>query len=215
MPPIVISIVDWCVPFELKEMIKGDISEGLFNRLTHTKLTAYVWLFRQMIGILWHFSPTNQRGSIMFIFSFLVVSSIVMMTFWLGGPPSMYFNLPSLIIVVIPALLAPFMMQQKSDVFDAFKALVDNNSAINSIEKYIRTFQAIDKVAMMMGWFGVISGAVAMANNIEPEVFPQVFGPAFAVMSLTLLYALIVKVLCHLAVLRLSGMQSTNFVNMD
>lgn len=163
MPASVSSLIDWCVPFELREVIKGDVSEGLFNRLTHTKLAAYVWLFKQVIAILWHFSPTTQRGSMMFIFSFLVVSSIIMMTFWLGSPPSMYFNL---------------------------------------IQK---TFQVIEKVAIMMGWFGVISGAIAIASNVEPEVFPRVFGPAFAVMSLTLLYALIVKVFCYLAILRLHG----------
>lgn len=36
-----------------------------------------------------------------------------------------------------------------------------------------------------------------MADNIEPEVFAKVFGPASAVALLTMLYAGIVKILCY------------------
>jgi hypothetical protein len=205
LPIIVTSIIDWSAPCELSEFIKGDISEGLFLRLAEGKPRAYFWLFKQVVAILWHFSPSTQKGSIMFIFSFTIISAVVLMTFWMAGPVSMFFNVPSLIIVVIPAVLAPFLAFIKNDIYCAFKALIDSNMPAENVAKYQRVFEIIGKVAMLMGWFGVISGAIAIASNVKVDTFAQVFGPAFAVMSLTLLYALIIKVFCFFAILRIGS----------
>lgn len=205
IPSLVNSIIDWSVPHELQEVIKGDLSECFCNKLNSSKLRSYFWLHKQAILIFWHFSPNTQRGSFMFIFSFLVIWGIILMTFWLGGSLSMFFNLPSLIIVLVPALLAPFIVLNKNNVFGAFKALVDSNSTINDLDNYRHVFEIVGKVSMLMGWFGVISGTISIGSNIEPETFSDVFGPAFAVMSLTLLYALIVKVFCYFAVLRINS----------
>lgn len=205
IPSHVNSIIDWSVPHELQEVIKGDLSEGFCNKLNSSKLPSYFWLYKQAILIFWHFSPNTQRGSLMFILSFLVISGIILMTFWLGGPLSMFFNLPSLIIVLVPALLAPFMVLKKNNVIGAFKALFDSNSTISDLDNYRHVFEIVSKVSMLMGWFGVISGAISIGSNMEPETFADVFGPAFAVMSLTLLYALIVKVFCYFAVLRINS----------
>lgn len=97
------------------------------------------------------------------------------------------------------------MILNKAHVTGAFKALVNSNSPIDNLDNYKTVFEIVGKVSMLMGWFGVISGAISMASNIEPEVFANVFGPAFAVMSLTLLYALIVKVFCYFAILRINS----------
>lgn len=208
MPNYIVSMIDWCVPFDLQETIKGDIAEGLFNRLTKDKLSAYIWLYRQVIAIFWHFSPSTQRGSLMFMFSSILVSGIILMTFWLGGSLKMFFDLPSLIIVMVPALIAPFLTLSKKEVVDAFKALFDSNTLPSNAETCQKVFQIMDKVAMLMGWFGVISGAIAIAGNVNAESFAQVFGPAFAVMALTLLYALIIKVFCYFAILRVNSFKS-------
>jgi hypothetical protein len=208
MPSYITSIIAWCVPFDLQEAIKGDIAEGLFNRLIKGNLLAYIWLCKQIIAILWHFSPATQRGSLMFIFGSILVSGIILMTFWLGGSLQIFFDLPSLIIVMVPALIAPFLTLSKDNVFDAFKILFDSNTSPDNLETHQRVFETMDKTAMLMGWFGVISGSIAIAGNVNVDSFEQVFGPAFAVMALTLLYALIVKVFCYFAVLRINSFKT-------
>lgn len=72
LPWLVNLIIDWSVPNDLREVIEGDLSEGFYNKLDESTLSTYFWLYKQAILIFWYFSPTTQRGSIMFIFSFLV-----------------------------------------------------------------------------------------------------------------------------------------------
>jgi len=208
MPDYIVSMIDWCVPFDLQEAIKGDITEGLFNRLTKDKLSAYIWLCRQIITIFWHFSPSTQKGSFMFMFISILVSGIIFMTFWLGGSLQMFFDLPSLIIVMVPALVAPFLTLSKKEIVDAFKALFDSNTPPDNADTYQKVFEIMDKVAMLMGCFGVISGAITIAGTVNADDFGQIFGPAFAVMALTLLYSLIIKVFCYFAILRINSFRS-------
>lgn len=139
----------------------------------------------------------------MFIVGSFILTVIILMTFWLGGPLSLFVNLPSLVIVLVPALIAPFIMQNKQVVAGAFMALFQSTKLRKSYKGYKEVFKTIDKTAMLMGWFGVVSGAIAIASNVTPDTFQDVIGPALAVMALTLLYALIIKVFCYFAVLRI------------
>lgn len=201
------SIINWSVPEEFSDAIKGDICEN-FKPISENKIVSLFWLAKQTISIIWHFSPSTQRGSMMFIFSFFILTSIIAMTFILSGSATLFFNFPSIIIVLVPALVAPFVTLKKQIVLGAFKALVDSRVSIKNVNEYKKVYEIIDKVAMLMGWFGAVSGAVAIATNVEPESFANVFGPAFAVMVLTLLYAMMIKVFCYFAILRLNSFQT-------
>ena len=55
IPSHVNSIIDWSVPHELQEVIKGDLSEGFCNKLNSSKLPSSFWLYKQAILIFWHF----------------------------------------------------------------------------------------------------------------------------------------------------------------
>ena len=137
----------------------------------------------------------------MFILSLFGFLSIVFMTFSLGGGLPLFFNFPSIIIVFIPALLAGFISVGRDQFVKSLSLLVDSHklSKCKVPEKSIRFFDVVGNMAMLMGWFGVISGAASMAASIEPEIFHQVIGPATSVCLLTLLYAVIVKGICYLA----------------
>lgn len=52
---------------------------------------------------------------------------------------------------------------------------------------------------MLMGWIGVIIGAIAIGSAVNGENISQLFAPAFAVCALTLFYALLLKALCYAA----------------
>jgi hypothetical protein len=51
---------------------------------------------------------------------------------------------------------------------------------------------------MLIGWLGFIIGLIAIASNVQSEVFNDVIGPASAVSLLPLLYAFLLKIPCKL-----------------
>ena len=143
----------------------------------------------------------------MFAILIVIISAIMLMTFKLGGHLTFFYNVPSLVIVLVPALIAPFLVGSKHDVLKAWIALFNRESLVNckNPKQYIEMFDAMGKTAMMMGWFGVVSGAVSVGSNVEPSEFPKVVGPIFAVLILTLLYGVMVKIFCHFACLHFSS----------
>ena len=199
------KILRWSLSKDLYVPISGDCIEGFETRQVRNRVAAKLWLYKQVLLILWHHLPTTQKGSLMFIISSLIVTVIIIMTFWLGGEFSIYINLPSLLIVAVPAILAPFIIAGKASVGNAFKMLVDSTllNDCDTPSRYVEVFDVISKTAMLMGWFGIVSGAIAIASNVEAGSFTTVIGPAFAVLCITLLYALIIKMFCYLAKLRI------------
>ena len=204
-PSLAMRIVQWAVPDELQEPIAGDLLEEYYDRYQRGKPSATLWLYRQCFSTVTHFAFKTQRGSLMFLIALLVLSSVVLMALWLSGELSQFVNIPSLIIVVPPALLFA-RASVSAEVFkQAFKCLVDSKykTSLESTKPHAKMFNVMGNSAMLMGWFGVVAGAIAMASNIEPEIFKDVIGPATAVCLLTLMYALIMKAFCYVAELSL------------
>jgi hypothetical protein len=108
-------------------------------------------------------------------------------------------NVPSLLIVIPPAVFLTLACSSKKSVQNAFIVMLSERLDFEKIELVTakQVFNTFGNMNMLMGWIGVIIGAIAMASNIETEVFSQVFGPAFAVCLLTLFYALLIKTLCY------------------
>ena len=199
-------ILKWSLPQDLHEPIYGDLHEQFHIINRHSALKAYVWLILQTCSVLWHFSYSTQRGTFMFLISIFSIIAIVLMTFWLGGELSMYFDIPSILIVCLPAILVSLMAVGKETFMSSFKLLLSTH-LLNELEEtneHVKTFEVMGKTAMLMGWFGIVTGAIAIASNISAEMFASVFGPAFAVMCLTLLYSLMMKTFCYVAILRLT-----------
>ena len=137
----------------------------------------------------------------MFLIACTAFAVIIAMACTLGGPGGMFINVPSAIIVFIPALLAAKVRLGDDSMTQMFKTLFSGN--VNVSEKTKAAYQAslstMANVAITAGWLGVLIGAVAIASNVEPQHFTQMIGPAFAVCILTILYGYIVKAFCMLA----------------
>ena len=61
-----------------------------------------------------------------------------------------------------------------------------------------RSYLILGNTAMLLGGLGVLIGFIAIATNIEPEMFKKVIGQALAVSFTTLLYGFLVKIPCYL-----------------
>lgn len=201
LPKHVLSILSWSIPVALQDPIIGDIEEGLEKRADHSLPTTLIWLYKQTFSLIWHYMLAAQKGTIMFFLGLLTLLAVIAMTFVLGGGASLYVDIPSGIIVFTPALIVGFISVGKKQFFESFHMILDMQKLTNTevTEKDVRVFDVMSTTATIMGWFGVVSGIVAMSANIKAEVFSTVFGPSLAVCLLTLLYSIIVKAVCYMA----------------
>lgn len=137
----------------------------------------------------------------MFVISLLVFVAMTLMAFLLSGDLYMFYNFPSLLIVLPPALLFALAATSKKAFRQGFQLMFDDQVELSRAELLSakRMFITFGNVALLCGGFGVVIGAIAIASNMEPEAFAKVIGPALSVCLLTLLYALIIKIPCYLA----------------
>ncbi|GEM_PF-3215536 len=208
LPSSANAILRWSLPESLQEPLIGDCEEGFYNKRAQSKQKALFWLYKQIISILWNFGLTTQRGSIMFFMSMCGVIAIMLMALVLGGDYGMYVNIPSVIIVLIPSILAGAVYAEKGTFLSHFSLLINNNAlkTLQQRQRYAKMFEIIGQTAMIMAWFGVVAGLVAISGNTTKDTFADVILPAFSVCILTLLYGLMLKALCHFAKIRiLSG----------
>lgn len=200
-PKFIEKFLHWSLPAELKEPVLGDLAEEYFQRAASQPLKANYWYTRQAIRTGLRFLTQTKRGLIMFLLGSLGFVIVVVMSMHFGGDIPMFINVPSLIIVLPPALLFTLACTSKQSRKNALNVLLSEDIVLDNIElnaaKHV--FTTFGNMNMMMGWIGVIIGAIAMSSNIESEEFGHVFGPAFAVCLLTLFYGLLIKALCYAA----------------
>lgn len=196
------QVLAWSLPASLQEPVLGDLEEEFFEKRQHSGETlARFWYLRQAILTSVTFLKQTQRGMLMFVLSLLVLVVIVGIAFLMSGDLGMFINIPSLIIVLPIALTFSIAATSKQALLNGFKVLLDDQHTLDKRQLMAskRAFVTLGNTAMLCGYLGVVIGLIAMASNIEPEVFKKVFGPAAAVCLLTMLYALLIKLPCYLS----------------
>jgi flagellar motor component MotA len=137
----------------------------------------------------------------MFLLGTIVFIGMIAMAMMISGEIMMFVNLPSLLIVVPPALILTLGSTSKQSRSHAVKLLFNDGLRLNSAElnaaKHV--FTTFGNLNMLMGFIGIIVGAIAMGNTLNNDNISQLFGSAFAVCILTLCYALLIKALCYAA----------------
>ena len=132
------------------------------------------------------------------LFIFIGMTLIAMI---LGGRLDMFFDWPSLFIVFPPAIAfgigSSSVQSYVSSVRLAFVDQTDvtRQEALNAC----RFLQVTGTTAIYLGFFTTMIGWVAMASHIKADEFTQVFGSAFAVSILTIMYGLMLKLICYTA----------------
>jgi len=204
LPEFYEKLLLWCVPAELQSPIMGDCCEEFSAR--NNSLQAHIWLSRQTLSLLFRFMSTTQKGTLMFAIAVTALIAVFAMTLYLGGGISIFINVPSMLIVLPPALIFAWISSPPTVFKQAFACLFNDQriQQLEDNEAHAAVFSVMGKTAMLMGWFGVVSGAISMVSHLTPDIFADAVGPATAVTFLTLMYAFIIKALCYLAELKLS-----------
>lgn len=191
----------WALPKKLQEIVLGDLEEEFQQKyLEEGNSTAQFWYIRQAFLTSLTYMQQTQRGMLMFAISMILFVGMVGMAFLLSGELSMFFNIPSLLVVLPPAVFFAFAATSKQAIQDGMKLMLDDQFVPNKTQLLSskRAFITLGNTAMLTGWLGFFIGLIAISSNMEPEVFKDAIGPAMAVCLLTVLYAYILKIPCYL-----------------
>lgn len=136
-----------------------------------------------------------------FIFSILVLVAVLVIAMMLGGELSMFFNLPSVMIIIPPALVFGISVTSFASMKMCIKLCVSEQPEVSEREVCLamKFARVTGNSAIYMGIISIFIGAISMASNIKADVFHDIIGPATAVCLLGIFYASILKTVCYLA----------------
>jgi len=114
---------------------------------------------------------------------------IAILAWILAGGVGMYLDLPSVAVVIvipIPLLLSVF---SGADIRTAFSAVYRNDPSDAELRTAVLVFRTWERLILLGGLFGVISGAIAIFSNISGNT--EMIGKGLALALLSPLYAMI------------------------
>lgn len=200
-PALPCRILDLTIPVAVREALIGDlVEEYLDERLpVHGRSAATLWFWKQTLLASYEYLNKQQGGVMAFLMSLIFLSLTLAMLMFLSGEMSMFFNVPSFLGVVPPAIVLGIAMTSVTSMKLCLKLVISEQ--VGHERKDILAAQRFAKVAgdaaILMGIIGTFIAFIAIGSNMEPERFAKVFGPAFAVSMICPLYAVIFKVLLY------------------
>ena len=197
-PRIAEALLERVLPVDLKEPLLGDLEEEFQQiQFNQSKQACQIWYWRQALLTSFHYFNQTQKALIMFAFSVLFFAALTIFAMELSGGTSMFFDVPSLIITLPPALVFTLAVTSPGNVKQAFSGLFSGHvESLKQVKNSVMVFDVLGTSCLWLGALMTLLGWVAMGSSIE-EV--AVIGPAFAVSVLTLMYAMGIKLVCYVA----------------
>lgn len=205
-PQLVERILRWALPHELKEPILGDLAEEFQQRHYHNHIGARNWYIKQALITSNQFVWKTKRGLVMFGISIILFLVLSYMALWFSSDDlSMFLDVPSLLLIFPPSVMFAVGVTSVNDMKNAIKQLF-NDELLLSKQDFVNAklfFNVMGNSAILMAVFSTFIGAIAMGSHISADDFASVFGPAFAVCILVLMYSFGLKTLCYVAAQKL------------
>ena len=200
-PKFSAQLLHWSLPKELKEPVMGDLDEEFIQHYLTDPAKATNWYRNQALRSALQFIWKTKRGLLMFLVSILVFLAVAVMGMELGIELSAYLDVPSLLLVVLPAIFFAIAATNFSSLKLGLRLLVNDELEADKLElmQAKQAFTVMGNTAVLTGIFSTLMGGIAIAGNIQAEEFNKVFGPALAVCFLTLYYGFGLKVLTYVS----------------
>ena len=201
-PKIACAILHWTLPATIREQLIGDLFEEFDELIQEQDLKkARQWFWQQSIHTTLLYLWKEKGGLMAFVVSILIFGAMTALAMILGAELKYYWDWASVFIVVPPALAFGIAATSfKSYKESLAMAFVDQTSVEKKdADGACRFLRVTGNTGVLLGIFTSMIGWVAMAAKIGVEEFTTVFGPAFAVSVLTILYGLMLKILCYTA----------------
>lgn len=202
LPPKYSSqFLNWALPAELRDPIMGDLDEEYIQQLLNNPANADNWYRNQAMRSAIQFIWKTKRGLFMFLISVLVFIGVAIMGMEFGIDVTAYIDVPSLMLVVMPAIFFSIAATSLKSFKLAFTLLINDELTLNKIDmvQAKQTFTVMGNSAVLAGVFSTLMGAIAIAGNLPVVDFYENLGPALAVCFLTLYYGYGLKVLTYVS----------------
>lgn len=207
-PKIAQKLLHWALPATIRDQLMGDLFEE-FEQLhgeqldgeQNTLTAAQIWFWRQSVSTVLFYLWKEKGGIMAFVVSLIIFVGFTLSAMLLAGGMKMFWDIPSVLIVIPPAIAfgiaASSVKAYKDSLALSFvdQLEVDKQTAQQACD-FLNT---TSKAGMIMGWLMTLIGWVAIGNNLKAETFAVDIGPSFAVSILTVIYGLMLKVLCDTA----------------
>jgi len=213
-PRIAEALLEKVLPADLKEPLLGDLEEEFQQiQFNQSKQACQIWYWRQALLTSFHYFNQTQKALIMFAFSVLFFVALTIFAMELSGGASMFFDVPSLILTLPPALVFTLAVSTPGNVKQAFSCLFSGHvDSLRQMKSSVMVFDVLGTSCLWLGALMTLLGWVAMGSHIEDVA---IIGPAFAVSILTLLYAMGVKLVCYVAAQRINYLGQGLSPNLD
>lgn len=191
----------WALPKSLKDPVLGDLTEEYLLMTIQHPIKARIWFQNQAIRSAFQFLWKTKKGLIMFIFSILVFVGFTLFAMVLSGGVSMFIDLPSILIVLPPAILFGLAATSKADIKRGLSILISNEQdwTVSEYRKAAHFYNVTGNSAILLGAVMTLIGWIAMGSSLPADEFAITFGPAFAVSILTMVLGIMIKIICHVA----------------
>lgn len=196
------QLLNWALPEELKDPILGDLEEEFGYRQNINSSRAISWYRRQALKSTWQFIQKTKRGLIMLLLSLLIFIGFTLMAMMMAGDLTMFFDIPSFLIVVPVALALTIAASSWQHFKNAFSHLFSEDAEGDNTQLKVsqQIFTMLGNISLWLGGAMTVLGWVAIGSNLDDI---SVFQYAFAVSILTVLYAMLIKIFCYFAAQRI------------
>ncbi|GGF82129.1 hypothetical protein [Alteromonas lipolytica] len=201
-PRIAEAILAKILPETLREPLLGDLEEEFRDlQQNRSAVNCQLWYWRQALLTSFLYFNQTQKALIMFVISVLFFALLTFFAMSLSGGVGMFFDIPSLILTLPPAVVFAIAVTSAMHLKQAFSMVLSGHvESLRQVKQGVHVFNVLGNSAMWLGGLMTLLGWVAMGSNMTDM---QDFGPAFAVSILTFMYALGIKILCYVAAERI------------
>lgn len=200
-PSMAVKLLDWCLPANVKEYIIGDLYEEFYQRERSDNQGLFIWFWKQTLNTCLLFMWKERGGIMAFLVSVLLFVALTLMAMLLGGELKFFWDAPSFLLVFPPAvafgIASSSIKASKESIALSFTDQL--HPEIKDVNGACHFLRVTGNTAIYAGIFTTMIGWVAIAGNINAEEFGKMFGPAFAVSILTLMYGVGFKLICYTA----------------
>jgi flagellar motor component MotA len=203
-PPMVATkLMEWILPANIRDHLIGDLFEEFYQLQSEssTNGSPSAWFWWQSIRTLLLYIWKERGGLMAFVVSLLIFIGMTLMAMVLGGRLEMFIDWPSFLIVIPPAVAFGIAASSVQSYVSSVKLAFVDQLDVNRQEAHdaIVFLRVTGTTAVYLGFITSLIGWVAMGANIKAFEFSEVFGSAFAVSILTIMYGLMLKLICYSA----------------
>ncbi len=208
-PKLASNILMLCLPAHLKQPVLGDLEEEFkgLEKSKRGKISADYWYWKQAIKSALIYIWQGRGSTMAYLLGFLFFVAIMFLEMLISGHLSTFYNVPSMVVVLPPAIALGIAATSVSSLKLAFRLAFSDEDNIEKTDarRAVRFLRVMGNQSIFLGCIGFLTGAISISDHMGREGFQDNTGVAVAIMFLPLFYAMIIKCVLYSADQKIFG----------